>query len=145
MTFNLCLPRTDGPCSIGYSRLKFSEGGSNSLTPSELVNRHKKYIKIVVVMTMCHCQFCPCRVLSVAVSNGDSSRTTERAWGHVQSLYQSKNAMCLFGKNSILVKLVCPLYKLVSLVLPPPPHSQECLNQCGDTSPYSSVWAGSWC
>ena len=50
------------------------------------------------------------RVLSVSPDkdtvDGMSVPSTDKAWQHLQSLYQSNLSQCLFGKNNILVKPV---------------------------------------
>ena len=67
-------------------------------TRSECYQQHYTLLEIVLLFD--------CRVLTIAASNGDTAGASERAWGHVQSMYQSNNATCLFGKNNILVKPV---------------------------------------
>jgi hypothetical protein len=96
----------DGPCSIRVSRLKIADTAISSPTPAEIVKRHNK-------------------VLSVSVGkiqqDGQSQTSTEEAWDHVKSLYQTTTATCLFGKNNIHVQpvsvIICTTLRTIAVCI----------------------------
>ncbi|XP_064404269.1 small G protein signaling modulator 1-like [Halichondria panicea] len=78
----------DGPCSIRYNT---KYGYLVTLPQSELISRHLKVLSVS---------------LDKDIVDGMSVPSTNKAWQHIQSLYQSNSSQCLFGKNNILVKPV---------------------------------------
>ena len=62
-----------------------------------------------------------CNALLSHSQDGQSQTgtSTEEAWDHVKSLYQTSAATCLFGKNNVHVQPVSSS--------PPSPHTTHCL------------------